>query len=85
MLYEVITKFWALGEKEIYEYVRFFTISAADFLEDYFENDLIKGAMASPGIIDLSVSRTDRDVFVEYADDAVSGDADTMNISYNFV
>ncbi|NIV16830.1 MAG: FAD-dependent oxidoreductase [Woeseiaceae bacterium] len=44
-------KFWALGEKEIYEYVRFFTISAADFLEDYFENDLIKGAMASPGII----------------------------------
>jgi phytoene dehydrogenase-like protein len=44
-------KFWALGEQEVYEYVRFFTISAADFLEDYFENDLIKGAMASPGII----------------------------------
>ena len=30
---------------------RFFTMSAAEFLEDYFENDLIKGAMASPGII----------------------------------
>ena len=44
-------KFWALGEKEIYEYVRFFTMSAADYLEDYFENDLIKAAMASPGII----------------------------------
>ncbi|MDX1498330.1 MAG: NAD(P)/FAD-dependent oxidoreductase [Woeseiaceae bacterium] len=44
-------KFWALGEKELYEYVRFFTISAADFLDDYFENELIKGAMASPGII----------------------------------
>ncbi|TDJ11618.1 MAG: NAD(P)/FAD-dependent oxidoreductase [Gammaproteobacteria bacterium] len=44
-------EFWALGEKELYEYVRFFTISAADFLEDYFENDLIKAAMASPGII----------------------------------
>ena len=44
-------KFWALGEEEVYEYVRFFTISAADFLEDYFENELIKGAMASPGII----------------------------------
>jgi hypothetical protein len=26
-------------------------MSAADFLEDYFENDLIKAAMASPGII----------------------------------
>jgi phytoene dehydrogenase-like protein len=42
---------WALGEKEIYEYVRFFTMSAAEFLEDYFENDLIKAAMASAGII----------------------------------
>ncbi len=44
-------KFWGLGEKEIYEYVRFFTMSAAEFLDDYFENDLIKAAMASPGII----------------------------------
>jgi phytoene dehydrogenase-like protein len=44
-------KFWKLGEKEMYEYVRFFTMSAAEFLEDYFENDLIKAAMASPGII----------------------------------
>ncbi len=44
-------QFWALGEKEIYEYVRFFTMSAAEFLDDYFENDLIKAAMASPGII----------------------------------
>jgi len=44
-------KFWALGEKELYEYIRFFTMSASDFLEDYFENDLIKAAMASPGII----------------------------------
>jgi phytoene dehydrogenase-like protein len=44
-------EFWALGEKELYEYVRFFTMSAADFLEDYFENDLIMAAMASPGII----------------------------------
>ena len=44
-------QFWKLGEREIYEYVRFFTMSAADFLDDYFENDLIKAAMASPGII----------------------------------
>jgi len=42
---------WSMGEREIYEYVRFFTMSAAEFLEDYFENDLIKAAMASPGII----------------------------------
>jgi phytoene dehydrogenase-like protein len=44
-------QFWKLGEKEIYEYVRFFTMSAAEFLEGYFEHDLIKAAMASPGII----------------------------------
>ena len=44
-------QFWSLGEKELYEYVRFFTMSAAEYLDDYFENDLIKAAMASPGII----------------------------------
>ncbi|MFT6286398.1 MAG: phytoene dehydrogenase-like protein [Halieaceae bacterium] len=42
---------WSLGEKEIYEYIRFFTMSASEFLDDYFENDLIKASMASPGII----------------------------------
>ncbi len=35
---------WSLGEREIYEYIRFFTMSAAEFLDDYFENDLIKAA-----------------------------------------
>jgi len=44
-------QFWKLGEREIYEYIRFFTMSAAEFLEEYFENELIKGAMASPGVI----------------------------------
>jgi len=44
-------EFWALGEKELYEYIRFFTMSAAEFLEDYFEDDLIATTMATPGII----------------------------------
>ena len=44
-------EFWSLGERELYEYVRFFTMSAAEFLDEYFESDLIKAAMASPGII----------------------------------
>ncbi len=44
-------QFAALGEEQIYEYIRFFTLSAAEFLEDYFENELVKAAMASPGII----------------------------------
>jgi len=42
---------WNLGEREIYEYVRFFTMSAAEFLDEYFESDLVKAAMASAGII----------------------------------
>ena len=44
-------EFGNLGEKEFYEYVRFFTMSAAEFLDDYFENDLIKATMAGAGII----------------------------------
>ncbi|MCY3641447.1 MAG: NAD(P)/FAD-dependent oxidoreductase [Gammaproteobacteria bacterium] len=44
-------QFWSMGEQQIYEYIRFFTMSAAEFLDDYFENDLIKAAMATPGII----------------------------------
>ncbi len=44
-------QFWDMGEKEIYEYVRFFTMSAADFLDDYFEDELVKATMASPSII----------------------------------
>tara|TARA_B110000438_G_scaffold120978_1_gene118152 strand:+ start:6923 stop:8542 length:1620 start_codon:yes stop_codon:yes gene_type:complete len=44
-------EFGNLGEKEFYEYVRFFTMSAAEFLDDYFENDLIKATIAGAGII----------------------------------
>lgn len=43
--------FLNLGEKELYEYIRFFTMSAAEFLDDYFETDLIKAAMAASSII----------------------------------
>jgi len=50
MLY-LAKQFWKLGEKELYEYVRFFTMSAAEYLDDYFENDLIKASMAGAGII----------------------------------
>ena len=50
-LLHLAKQFWSLGEREVYEYIRFFTMSAAEYLEDYFENDLIKAAMATPGII----------------------------------
>lgn len=44
-------EFWSLGEREMYEYLRFFTSSTAEFLDDYFESDLIKAVMASPSLI----------------------------------
>lgn len=44
-------EFWSMGEREIYEYIRFFTMSAADFLDEYLENDLIKAYYAVSGII----------------------------------
>ncbi len=43
--------FFSIGEKQLYEYIRFFTMSATEFLEEYFDDPLIKAAMASPGII----------------------------------
>lgn len=48
-------EFWAMGEKEIYEYIRFFTMSAADFLDEYLESDLIKAYYAVSGIIGTAV------------------------------
>lgn len=40
-----------LGEEELYEFIRFFTMSEAEFLGEYFENDLIKASMSGSGII----------------------------------
>jgi phytoene dehydrogenase-like protein len=40
-----------LGEDGIYDMMRFYTMSIAEFLDEYFENGLIKAAMAGSGII----------------------------------
>jgi len=42
-------------QKVIHDAVRLLTGSAADFLDDYFESDIIKGLFASSGIIGNSV------------------------------
>ncbi len=44
-------KFWDLGEQTIYDTIRFYTMSISDFLDEYFENPLIKAAHAGSGII----------------------------------
>jgi len=42
---------WALGEEAIYDTLRFYTMSIADYLDEYFEHPLIKAARAGSGII----------------------------------
>ena len=44
-------KFWDLGEETIYDTMRFYTMSIAEFLDEYFESDLIKASHAGSGII----------------------------------
>jgi phytoene dehydrogenase-like protein len=43
--------FHRLGEARMYDTVRFFTMSAADFLDEYFESDIIKAHLAGSSII----------------------------------
>lgn len=44
-------KLWGLGEDVIYDTMRFYTMSIMEFLDEYFENPLIKAAHAGSGII----------------------------------
>ncbi len=44
-------EFRKLGEQAIYDTLRFYTMSIADFLGEYFESDLIKAHLSGSGII----------------------------------
>jgi phytoene dehydrogenase-like protein len=51
---ELITignKFLEMGEQRMYETIRFWTMSVAEYLDEYFETDVIKAAMSGSGII----------------------------------
>ena len=48
-------RFRSLDRKVLHDAVRLLTGSAADFLDDYFESDIIKGYMASSAIIGTKV------------------------------
>ena len=50
-LLHVGKEFWKLGEDVIYETIRFYTMSIADYLDEYFESELVKAHYAGPGII----------------------------------
>jgi phytoene dehydrogenase-like protein len=44
-------KFLEMGEQRMYETIRFWTMSVAEYLDEYFETDVIKAAMSGSGII----------------------------------
>lgn len=44
-------QFHGLGESRMYDTLRFWTMSCADFLDEYFESDLVKAHMAGSSII----------------------------------
>ncbi len=44
-------KLWDLGEDTIADTIRFYTMSIADWLDEYFESPLLKAAYAGSGII----------------------------------
>ena len=50
-LVEVGRKFWEMGEERMYESIRFWTMSVAEYLDQYFESDIIKTALSGSGII----------------------------------
>ncbi len=47
----LLKSFNDLGEREMYETIRFWTMSVADFLDEYFESDVVKASLAGSGII----------------------------------
>ncbi len=44
-------RLYELGEDQLYEFIRFFTMSVAEFLDQYFESELVKASMSGSGII----------------------------------
>jgi len=50
-LLHIGSKFWEMGEDRMYETIRFWTMSVADYLDQYFETDVIKAAKSGSGII----------------------------------
>jgi phytoene dehydrogenase-like protein len=44
-------RFQGLGEERMYDTLRFWTMSAADFLDEYFESEIVKAHMAGSSII----------------------------------
>jgi phytoene dehydrogenase-like protein len=44
-------RFFEMSEQRMYDTIRFWTMSVADYLDEYFETDVIKAALSASGII----------------------------------
>ena len=47
----ILKKYYSLGEKVMYDTIRFYTMSVAEYLDEYFESDLVKAHYSGSGII----------------------------------
>lgn len=47
----LLKAFYELSEEQIYEFIRFFTMSIAEYLEEYFESEVIKAHFSGGSII----------------------------------
>jgi phytoene dehydrogenase-like protein len=47
----LIKQFHGLGEQVMYDTIRFYTMSVADYLNEYFESDVVKAHFSGSGII----------------------------------
>ena len=47
----LVRKYWGLGEQALYDTIRFWSMSIGEFLEEYFESDVVKAHFAGGGII----------------------------------
>lgn len=47
----LLKRFYTLSESQIYEFIRFFTMSIAEYLEEYFESDVILAHFSGGSII----------------------------------
>jgi phytoene dehydrogenase-like protein len=50
-LARIAAKFFEMGEDRMYATMRFWTMSVAEYLDEYFETDVIKAAFSGSGII----------------------------------
>ena len=47
----LLKQFYSLSESQIYEFIRFFTMSIAEYLEEYFESDVILAHFSGGSVI----------------------------------